>query len=135
KPTAVASGLKPLFETGIAGINIEDGADAPSVLATKIEAIKRSTTALGVDVNQIRDVASGTELPLNVMAFPGLPGLADLARLGVRRLSAGSAMSQVLWQHVAGLAQRFLTEGDSSVFAEPSMSYGQLQALFTDARS
>src|SRR6185295_11605676 len=36
EPNAVASGLRPLFETGIAGINIEDGADAPSVLATKI---------------------------------------------------------------------------------------------------
>jgi 2-methylisocitrate lyase-like PEP mutase family enzyme len=177
EPSAVVEGLKPLFATGIAGINIEDGADAPGVLATKIEAIKRSTAALGddvfvnvrtdvylrqlspnetkvaevlkrariyreagadglfvpgiVDASQIREVASGTELPLNVMAFPGLPGLAELAKLGVRRLSAGSAMSQVLWLHLSVLAQRFLAEGDSAVFGEASMNYGQLQALFT----
>lgn len=179
EPSVVVDGLKPLFATGIAGINIEDGADAPSVLATKIEAIKRSAAALGddvfinvrtdvylrqlspdetkvaevlkrariyreagadglfvpgiVDAAQIREVAAGTELPLNVMAFPGLPGLAELASLGVRRLSAGSSMSQVLWQHLSVLAQRFLTEGDSAVSGEASMNYGQLQALFTGA--
>jgi 2-methylisocitrate lyase-like PEP mutase family enzyme len=179
-PSAVAERLKPLFEAGIAGINIEDGADAPSLLASKIEALKRSTASMGRDVfvnvrtdvylrnlspdekkvsetlrraniyrlagadglfvpgiaetAQIREVASGTELPLNVMSVPGLPCLPELAMLGVRRLSAGSAFSQVIWQHFAQLAQRFLDEGDSALFAGNSMTYGQLQALFTEVR-
>jgi 2-methylisocitrate lyase-like PEP mutase family enzyme len=177
---AVTDRLKPVLEVGIAGINIEDGADAPSVLATKVEALKRSMASMGLDVfinvrtdvylrnlspdeqkvaevlkradlyrqagadglfvpgiadpAQIREVASGTELPLNVMAYPGLPRLAELATLGVRRLSAGSGISQVLWKHLALLSQQFLTEGDSALFANDSMSYGQLQTLFAEAR-
>lgn len=180
-PTTVAEGLKPAFETGIVGINIEDGADAPHILAMKIEAIKQSTSSMGLDVfvnvrtdvylsnlapdekkvqetlrraniyrlagadglfvpgivdaTQIGEVASGTELPLNVMAFPGLPPLQQLAQLNVRRLSAGSGLSQVIWQHLARLSQRFLTEGDSALLASDSMGYGQLQALFADARN
>jgi 2-methylisocitrate lyase-like PEP mutase family enzyme len=175
-PAAVVERLKPVIHAGIAGINIEDGADAPSVLARKIEVLKQSTTSVGldlfvnvrtdvylrnlspdeekvsetlrratiyrlagadglfvpgiVDARQIREVASGTELPLNVMSFPGLPGLPELASFDVRRLSAGSAIFQVLWQHLAQLVQRFHTEGDSRVFASDSMGYGQLQALF-----
>ena len=41
KPSAVAENLKPLIEAGISGINIEDGTDAPVLLAKKIEAIKK----------------------------------------------------------------------------------------------
>jgi 2-methylisocitrate lyase-like PEP mutase family enzyme len=179
-PSTVVEGLKPVFETGIAGLNIEDGADAPSVLAMKIEALKRSIASTGLDVfvnvrtdvylrnlspdekkvsetlkraniyrlagadglfvpgivdaEQIREVASGTALPLNVMSVPGLPRLPELATLDVRRLSAGSALSQVIWQHVALLSQRFLIEGDSALFAGDSMAYGRLQALFAEAR-
>jgi len=175
-PAGVVERLKPVIHAGIAGINIEDGADAPSVLARKIEVLKQSTTSVGLDLfvnvrtdvylrnlspdeekvsetlrratiyrlagadglfvpgivdpRQIREVASGTELPLNVMSFPGLPGLPELASFDVRRLSAGSAIFQVLWQHLAQLVQRFHTEGDSRVFASDSMGYGQLQALF-----
>src|SRR5262245_48064045 len=36
-PAAVREGLEPVFETGVAGINIEDGADSPDLLARKIE--------------------------------------------------------------------------------------------------
>jgi 2-methylisocitrate lyase-like PEP mutase family enzyme len=178
-PGAVSERLKPVFDTGIAGINIEDGADAPDVLARKIEAIKRTTSSIGLDlfVNvrtdvylrnlspdekkvsetlrrasiyrfagadglfvpgivepaQISEVASGTELPLNVMACPGLPDLQQLARLNVRRLSAGSALAQAMWKQLAHLAQGFLADGDSALFANDSMEYGQLQALFADA--
>lgn len=179
-PAAVLEGLKPILETGVAGINIEDGADAPDVLARKIEIIKRGTTSMGLDVfvnvrtdvylrnlsvddekvsetlrraslyesagadglfvpgivdaAQIREVGAGTQLPLNVMAVPGLPALRELAQLDVRRLSAGSALSQVMWKHLAHLSERFLIDGDSSLLTSDSMGYGQLQALFADAR-
>lgn len=175
-PAAVFELLRPVFEAGIAGINIEDGSDAPSLLARKIEAIKRSTSSIGLDVfvnvrtdvylrnlspdetkvsetlkraevyrsagadglfvpgivdtAQIREVAAGTELPLNVMAYPGLPRLQELAQLNVRRLSAGSALSQAISRHLARLAQQFLADGDSAPLANDSMGYGQLQALF-----
>jgi hypothetical protein len=36
-------------------------------------------------------------MPLNVMARPGLLAAKELTKLGVRRLSAGGAISQVVW--------------------------------------
>ena len=43
-------------------------------------------------------------MPLNVMARPGLPVAKELSKLGVRRLSAGGAISQVVWNHAYDLA-------------------------------
>ncbi|PXY30964.1 isocitrate lyase/PEP mutase family protein [Prauserella muralis] len=40
----------------------------------------------------LRAVAAGVPAPLNVLAVPGLPPLADLAALGVRRVSTGSLL-------------------------------------------
>ena len=177
---AVPERLQPIFETGVAGINIEDGADAPNGLARKIEALKRSMSSRGLDVfvnvrtdvylrnlspdedkvgetlrranmyrsagadglfvpgivdaAQIREVAAGTALPLNVMSVPGLPRLQELAQLNVRRLSAGSAIAQALWKRFEQLSQQFLSEGDSALLANDSMGYGQLQALFAETR-
>src|SRR6266481_6872324 len=50
KPSVVVENLKPLAAVGIAGINIEDGTDAPTLLVKKIEAIKKLTSSLGVDI-------------------------------------------------------------------------------------
>src|SRR6185369_17272811 len=50
QPAGVAKNLKPLAALGIAGINIEDGTDAPTLLARKIEAIKKMASSLGVDI-------------------------------------------------------------------------------------
>ncbi len=179
-PATVAKNLAPLFATGVAGINIEDGLDAPELLAKKIEAIKRSLAAQGLDVfvnvrtdvflkglkpsadekvdetlarakiyqsagadglfvpgmadaAHIGAVAKQAGLPLNVMAVSGLPKREELARLDVRRLSAGSAIAQVAWQSVQRLARQFLADGDSGIFSE-AMGYGDLQGLFVDKR-
>ena len=84
-------------------------------------------------VVQPRDIAAvvdGVALPLNAMAWPGLAGAAELGKLGVRRLSAGSGISQVLWGKAAMLARDFLEGGHSEPLSEASMPYPQLQELF-----
>jgi 2-methylisocitrate lyase-like PEP mutase family enzyme len=45
-PAVVAAYVRRLADSGVAGINLEDGADAPEVAAAKLEAIK----AAGVDI-------------------------------------------------------------------------------------
>ncbi|MVM31369.1 isocitrate lyase/phosphoenolpyruvate mutase family protein [Spirosoma sp. HMF4905] len=81
---------------------------------------------------EIARIAENTTLPLNVMAMPGLPKADRLADLGVKRLSAGTGVSQIIWQTVARVANAFLANGDSAVFAEDSMPIGKLQGLFWD---
>ena len=46
QPAVVVKNLKPLAAVGIAGINIEDGTDAPALLGKKIEAIKKMASSL-----------------------------------------------------------------------------------------
>jgi 2-methylisocitrate lyase-like PEP mutase family enzyme len=46
----VAGHVLQLVHAGVAGINIEDGADAPEVLAAKVEAIKDAAAGAGGDI-------------------------------------------------------------------------------------
>ena len=80
--------------------------------------------------SDIKAVTGTVTLPLNAMAWPGLPEASELGKLGVRRLSAGSAITQVLWQHAATLAKDFLQNGRSDSLSAHSMPYPQIQELF-----
>ena len=69
-------------------------------------------------------------MPVNVMAWPSLPSANELSKLGVRRLSSGTAIPQVLWNHAAELAKNFLETGDSRLVSKDGMAYSKLQGLF-----
>jgi 2-methylisocitrate lyase-like PEP mutase family enzyme len=178
-PETVAQNVLRLAELGVAGINLEDGSDPPSLLAMKIEAIRstlsRASTNLFVNArcdvflaqlapkarlveesifrgntyatagadglflpavinpNEIREVAAKVQIPLNVMAMPGLVDGAQLGALGVRRLSAGGGIAQIVWGVAAQRGAAFLQDGDSAVVAGEGLSYGKLQAIFPAA--
>jgi len=180
KPSAVVENLRPIVASGISGINIEDGTDAPAVLAKKIEAIKKMASLEGVDIfvnartdvylqdlvgddekvketlnraatyqdagadglfvpgltgtSDIAKITKGTGLPVNLMASPELPKADGLAKLNVRRLSAGTAIAQIAYKHLARLAENFLKEGDCGVLSEEAMGYSQLQELFAEKK-
>jgi len=57
--------------------------------------------------------------PLNVLAWPGLAGLARLREIGVRRLSAGSGIAKASLDHTYHLTQAFLGEGRSEPLTGP----------------
>ena len=69
------------------------------------------------------------ELPLNVLWTPGLPALPALRALGVRRLSAGSALAQRAYAGASQAAARFLEHGECDA-GPPALSYADLNALF-----
>jgi 2-methylisocitrate lyase-like PEP mutase family enzyme len=83
-----------------------------------------------IDPAAIGTITSETSLPLNVLAWPGLPAAAELVRLGVRRLSAGSGVSEAVWGRAAALAADFLRDGRSDPLSEGAMEYGDINALF-----
>lgn len=175
-PSTVAENLKAIAATGISGINIEDGLDDPSILAKKIEAIRKMAASEGLDLfinartdvylqdlasddgkpaetirrskiyqdagadglfvpgmtraGDISRVTDESTLPVNLMSSPSLPKLPELKKLNVRRLSAGTAIAQILYEHMARLAEGFLAEGDCEIFNETAMGYSDLQGLF-----
>jgi 2-methylisocitrate lyase-like PEP mutase family enzyme len=49
-PGSVAKNVMRLADVGVAGINIEDGRDAPTLLASKIDAIRDAVSAAGSDL-------------------------------------------------------------------------------------
>jgi 2-methylisocitrate lyase-like PEP mutase family enzyme len=85
-----------------------------------------------VDPAEIRTLAAAIGLPLNVLAWPGLPPAAELAQLGVRRLSAGSGITEAVWGRAATLARAFLEDGRSDPLSEGAMSFGAINALVAD---
>ncbi|AVR96154.1 isocitrate lyase/PEP mutase family protein [Pseudoduganella armeniaca] len=76
--------------------------------------------------DEIAAVAQGAGLPLNVMALPSLPAPARLRELGVRRLSAGSAIGEATWSQVRRSVDEFLATGKVSPGA---LGYGAINAL------
>lgn len=88
------------------------------------------------DAGHIREIASSIDgLPLNIMLVPNLPDLPTLGRLGVRRLSAGSAIAQAGWGHVGQLAARFLAGDIAQVADAPAAEYGAMNKLFAGIAS
>jgi 2-methylisocitrate lyase-like PEP mutase family enzyme len=82
-----------------------------------------------LDANELREVVAGAGLPVNVLAWPGLPASAALRELGVRRLSAGSAFAQHALGHVDSLARSFCEHG-AEFPREGALSNPELNALF-----
>jgi 2-methylisocitrate lyase-like PEP mutase family enzyme len=111
--------------------------DGPRRVGETLErgALYRSAGADGLFVPaavqpaQIRAIVEGIDLPINLLAWQGLPSATELAALGVRRLSAGSGIAQVLWAQAEKLAKGFLDEGRSDSL-EGQMPYPRLQGLF-----
>src|SRR5215468_2481918 len=86
-----------------------------------------------IDPRDIRTLVEAVELPLNVLAWPGLPALGALQGLGVRRLSAGASIALAGWARVRAAATAFLSEGHVPAPSEPAMTSRDLNGMFRAA--
>jgi 2-methylisocitrate lyase-like PEP mutase family enzyme len=77
----------------------------------------------------IKAIVAEVKMPVNFMAWPGLPTAKELSKLGVRRLSSGRTIAQMIWDHAAELAKGFLETGNSAIVSN-GMGYSKLQGLF-----
>jgi len=68
-------------------------------------------------------------LPLNVLAWPGLPPAEKLKELGVRRLSAGSGIARAVLNKVHSMAQAFLADARSEPLNEGVLTNQELNRL------
>ncbi|MDQ1128261.1 isocitrate lyase/phosphoenolpyruvate mutase family protein [Microbacterium sp. SORGH_AS_0888] len=81
------------------------------------------------DVATIESVVESVDGPLNVMVGPGAPSVAELARVGVARVSLGSGVAQAAYAVARGAATELLRAGTYSRMA-PAIDYSELNALF-----
>jgi 2-methylisocitrate lyase-like PEP mutase family enzyme len=64
-----------------------------------------------VDLEQIARVVDAVELPLNVLVLPSGPPVAELASVGVRRVSTGSLLAGRAYGALVEAATTLLTDG------------------------
>lgn len=82
-----------------------------------------------VDRDEIRAITAACGLPVNVLVRAGLPHAAELATLGVRRLSAGSDVAEAVLGRAATLVRAFLADGASEPLGDGALPYPDVQAL------
>ncbi|MER6180011.1 isocitrate lyase/phosphoenolpyruvate mutase family protein [Streptomyces sp. NPDC001652] len=86
-----------------------------------------------VDPGTVKLLVDGVDGPLNVMVGPGAPPVAELAALGVARVSAGSGIAQAALALVHRAARELLGAGTYESL-EGGLDYGRLNALLGAAR-
>ncbi len=82
------------------------------------------------DSAQISAVVRGTKLPLNIMARPGAPPAIQLRELGVRRVSAATALFNAAMAAAREAAEDFLRDADSEVLWQRRGSPPDYNKLF-----
>jgi len=85
------------------------------------------------DPAAIRTLVQAIPLPLNVMVFAGVPSPAELRELGVRRVSAGSAIAQAAYGLTRRAAAAFLDDGRYEPMIDGAFAYRELNALIASA--
>ena len=177
----VGETVRAVLDVGAVGVNLEDGTDAPDLLAAKIAAAKEAGVKAGINLfvnartdvvlrglcpaekaveeiltrsalyqkagadglfvpglaqpEAIRAVAGGTNLPLNVMALPGLPPAEALGGLGVQRLSLGGALAEGAHGWLRKTVTRVLETGECDPAFVDALSYFDLNGLFDRPRA
>ena len=175
-PATAAGTVMRVVQAGAAGINLEDGAGEPALLAAKIRAIRTACAAQGLDVfinartdvylrglvvetaridetlaraeayheagadglfvpgvvdaDAIATLAARCGMPLNVMLRPQLQDLATLERLGVRRISTGSALAESMYGRLGAQVEEFLRDDRTALPDPRAMGYGAINGLF-----
>jgi 2-methylisocitrate lyase-like PEP mutase family enzyme len=81
------------------------------------------------DLDRIAAVVEAVDAPVNVLAVPGGPTIAELASVGVRRVSTGSLLAAAAYGALTGGARELLSAG-TSTYVERRVSPEDLEAAF-----
>ncbi|MFJ3891799.1 isocitrate lyase/phosphoenolpyruvate mutase family protein [Streptomyces sp. NPDC090083] len=86
-----------------------------------------------VEPGTVKELADGIDAPLNVLVGPGAPPVAELAALGVARVSAGSSVALAAYAVVRRAARELL---DTGTYGEQTggLGYGELNSLLEQGR-
>lgn len=126
-----------LFVNARTDVHLAGLVDPERLLAETLERARRyrGAGADGVfvpgvrDVETIRALVESIDGPVNVMAGPGSPTVAELARLGVARISLGSAVAQAAYAVVRQATAELRTTGTYDSLAA-GVDDADLNALF-----
>jgi 2-methylisocitrate lyase-like PEP mutase family enzyme len=139
KARATALGVK-LFVNARTDVLLHELGPEESRLDRTIDRL-RAYVAAGADgvfapgtdeAAEIERIATAVDAPLNVLAGPDTPSLADLARLGVARVSIGSMGMRRTLGALADAAKELHDSGTFGFMRERTLTYGELNAMFAE---
>ncbi len=81
------------------------------------------------DVAALASLVTATSLPVNVMAWPGAPTVAEFEAAGVRRVSLGTAVTQSAYTVAQRAATEVLTKGTYQEL-EGALDFDALNGFF-----
>ncbi|MEU5811060.1 isocitrate lyase/phosphoenolpyruvate mutase family protein [Streptomyces sp. NPDC047718] len=76
----------------------------------------------------VAELARGIDAPLNVLAGPDAPSVAEFGKLGVARVSLGSAVAEAAYGVVRRATEELLAAGTYTAVAD-ALPYGELNGL------
>ncbi len=126
---------EPLVLTGRAENHIRGVDDLDDTIARLIayrDAGADAVYAPGLsELDQIAAVVEAVGVPVNVLALPNGPTIAELASVGVRRVSVGSLLAGAAYGALMAGARELQDRG-TSLYAESSVSRAALKDAFGD---
>ena len=124
---------EPMVLTGRAENHIRGVVDLDDTIARLVayrEAGADAVYAPGLtDISQIAAVVDAVRVPVNVLALPGGPTIAELASVGVRRVSVGSLLAGAAYGALMAGARELQDQG-TSLYAESAVSRADLKDAF-----
>ncbi|MEU6232370.1 isocitrate lyase/phosphoenolpyruvate mutase family protein [Kitasatospora sp. NPDC047058] len=82
-----------------------------------------------LDLDALARLCAASPLPVNAMAVPGGPAVAELAAAGVRRISVGTGLAQAAYTAARRAAAELLGAGTLTGL-DGALGFGELDALF-----
>ena len=83
------------------------------------------------DRNTIKTLTAEIDGPLNILAVPGCPSIAELQQLGVRRVSEGSGPMRACMMLARRIARELIEQGTYTRFHSDAVPYTEANALFS----
>jgi 2-methylisocitrate lyase-like PEP mutase family enzyme len=84
-----------------------------------------------VHLEDIRQLVSSVDLPVNVLGRPGAPSVSELAAVGVRRVSVGGAFAYAALGAAVEAARELLDEGTYGYFERAGVGLQAARSAFT----
>jgi len=85
------------------------------------------------DASLIGDLVKAIDGPVNILTAPGVPPVAELARLGVARVSVGSGPHRATLALIRRIADELRDHGTYDSFMKETIPYPEVNALLTRA--
>jgi 2-methylisocitrate lyase-like PEP mutase family enzyme len=83
------------------------------------------------ELDEIRELVSSVDLPVNVLVLPGMPSVSELAEAGVSRISVGGAFAFAAFGAAAAAGHELLDEGTYGFWETAGAGAGATRKAFS----